>query len=127
MKAEFLRDQNNNVWFVNAKDFQFRKCPNTAGLESLDDDLLQEEKMRQMKEAQQAELQKELADFDAALQQKPPRESKHKKYIYSVMENHYSQMRDTLQVDGFFVERAYDCTVPNWKQKGSPGREYMRK
>jgi hypothetical protein len=52
MKAEFLRDQNNNVWFVNAKDFQFRKCPNTAGLESLDDDLLQEEKMRQMKETQ---------------------------------------------------------------------------
>jgi len=43
------------------------------------------------------------------------------------MENHYTKMRDTLQVDGFFVERAYDCTVPNWKQKGSPGREYMRK
>jgi len=40
MKAEFLRDSHNNVWFVHAKDFEYRKCPNTQGLESLDDDLL---------------------------------------------------------------------------------------
>jgi hypothetical protein len=35
MKCEFLRDCNNNVWFINAKDINIRYNKSKVGLQEL--------------------------------------------------------------------------------------------
>jgi len=53
MKAEFLRDENNNIWFSNAKDIHVRRAINKIGLQDLGT-TISDEKMIQVKAAQKA-------------------------------------------------------------------------
>lgn len=51
MKAEFLRDENNNIWFVNASEIHIRRCTSKVGLQELDS-IINEEKIKRVKAAQ---------------------------------------------------------------------------
>lgn len=49
MKCEFLRDEHNNIWFQSARDFHYRKCANAIPNDALEDELIQEEKIKKAK------------------------------------------------------------------------------
>ncbi len=63
MKAEFFRDENNNVWFSNAKDIQIRRCkPKVAMAEFASEKI--EETMRKIRDRNSSFLNREIQEFE---------------------------------------------------------------
>ena len=60
MKAEFVRDQYNNVWLVHCSDIQVRKCSATTFLQKLQHEEEQEQKMRLLNEQNKKNLEQEM-------------------------------------------------------------------
>ncbi len=50
MRAEFLQDDMDNIWFVNASNIQVRKSFGRNALDVLNDEALHEEKLKLTKE-----------------------------------------------------------------------------
>ena len=48
MKAEFVKDDNGNVWLLTVRDIHIRRCRNKLGLQVLTQ-LASEEKIRRVK------------------------------------------------------------------------------
>jgi 3-isopropylmalate dehydratase small subunit len=101
MKAEFTRDQYNNIWFTNATNIHYRKCTATGFLVKLEHEAREEDKMRRLKEQDTFQLEMELLDFDQEIAEtktdKLPKQRK--EMLYDMMDSHYEELRVKLNVD----------------------------
>ena len=63
MKAEFIRDENDWIWFFNAKEIFLRKCRNSDGISNFDAKAKAEKLARDKAEAKKV-LMKELNEYN---------------------------------------------------------------
>ena len=65
MKVEFLRDENNNIWFSNARDIHTRNYKDN-GIDSIEN-VVTDEKMAQVRFTQKQALEEQMLEFDRVL------------------------------------------------------------
>ena len=106
MKAEFLRDVNNTVWFVYAKDIHIRPVKEKDYSKDIFHTVkVTEEKLRKVKLREKDVLEEEMRSFQQQLEASKSSAERpdHKSTLYEQMASHYAQLRHTYEVDSLFV------------------------
>ena len=132
MKAEFLRDENDNIWFTFAKDIQIRRINSKISLTGYDSKKIGET-LTANQIAQKDLLLRELQEYENSLGEQNENEARSKSKMLTFMDEYYKSMKLEMGIDPNYAVEEDDPQLDIVLQKLRPNttaqnfREFLTK